>query len=161
MSAKRGTPQAWIQHAETELVHAREPKGEALAVKCFSAHQAMEKAVKAVYVSRQIAHPYIHDIKRLLDGLEERGVSVPEAVRGAENMTVLRDGNALSGLRTRFGGGACGGGSHCRRCFGMGEGGDCAGGIQIINGAPPVVPKRRLGMRSAKRRFASDSASGS
>ena len=86
--AKPGTPQAWIEHAETELAHAREPKGEALAVECFSAHQAMEKAVKAVYVSRQIAHPYIHDIKRLLDGLEERGVSVPEAVREAENMTV-------------------------------------------------------------------------
>ena len=40
MSAKRGTPQAWIEHAETELAHAREPKGDALAVECFSAHQA-------------------------------------------------------------------------------------------------------------------------
>ena len=86
--AKPGTPQAWIQHAETELAHAREPKGEALAVECFHAHQAVEKGVKAVYVSRQIAHPYIHNIRKLLSGLEERGIAIPETVRKAGDMTI-------------------------------------------------------------------------
>ena len=86
--AKRGTPQAWIEHAETELAHARHPMGEALAVECFHAHQAIEKAVKAVYVSRQVAHPYVHDIKTLLDGLEDHGVAVSAAAREAESMTI-------------------------------------------------------------------------
>ena len=88
MPAKIGTPQAWIEHAETELAHARTPMGEALAVECFNAHQAVEKAVKAVYVSRQVPFLYVHDIKTLLDGLRERGVAVPESLKEAEGMTV-------------------------------------------------------------------------
>ena len=88
MPAKIGTPQAWIEHAETELAHARTPMGEALAVECFNAHQAVEKAVKAVYVSRQIPFPYTHNIRRLLNGLEERGLSVPDSAWEAAGMTV-------------------------------------------------------------------------
>ena len=88
VTAKPGTPRAWIQHAETELAHARSPMGEALAVECFHAHQAVEKAVKAVYVSRQIAFPFVHDIKRLLDGLRERGFVIPDAIQAAEDMTI-------------------------------------------------------------------------
>ena len=86
--AEPGTPQAWIQHAESELAHARAPMGDALAVECFSAHQAVEKAIKAVYVSRRIAHAGISDIKTLLDGLEESGVFVPDAARKAESMSI-------------------------------------------------------------------------
>ena len=92
MPAKPGTPRAWIQHAETELGHARAPIGDALAVECFHAHQAAEKSVKAVYVARQIPFTYTHDIEKLLDGLRERGIAVPDAVKEAEDLTIYATG---------------------------------------------------------------------
>jgi len=37
---------------------------------CFQAQQAAEKAIKAVYISKKVAFPYIHDISHLLAALE-------------------------------------------------------------------------------------------
>ena len=45
-------------------------------------------AVKAVYVAMKIPHPYTHEIRELLEGLEQQGVSVPEDVRAADELTV-------------------------------------------------------------------------
>ena len=81
-------PDAWIQRAEKNLAHADSPMGEGVETECYYAQQAAEMAVKAVYVSAGIPHPYSHDIGELLDGLKARGISAPEEVCAADELTV-------------------------------------------------------------------------
>ena len=45
---------------------------------CFHAQQAVEKALKAVLVSRGIDFPLTHDLENLLEILRESGAEVPE-----------------------------------------------------------------------------------
>jgi HEPN domain-containing protein len=54
---------------------------------CFHAQQAAEKAIKAIYRAQKHEFRYTHDISELLRGLEECGVSVPEPVRDAVDLT--------------------------------------------------------------------------
>jgi HEPN domain-containing protein len=54
---------------------------------CFHAQQAAEKAIKAVYRARKHEFRYTHDISELLGGLEKCGVSVPEPLREAVDLT--------------------------------------------------------------------------
>jgi len=54
---------------------------------CFQAQQAAEKALKAVFVARQIPYPYTHDINALLSTLEENGISIPENLWNAVTLT--------------------------------------------------------------------------
>ena len=81
-------PQAWLGRAEKNLAHADAPMGEGVETECYYAQQAAELAVKAVYVAAGIPHPHSHDIGELLDGLKERGFSVPDAVSAADELTV-------------------------------------------------------------------------
>ena len=82
-------PDAWLRRAEKNLAHADAPMGGGeMEPECFYAQQAAEMAVKAAYVAAGIPHPYIHDIGELLDGLEARGFSVPDAVKEADDLTV-------------------------------------------------------------------------
>ena len=80
-------PREWIAHGETHLAHADSPMAGSIAVECFYAQQAAEMAVKAVYAARKIPHPRIHDIGELLNGLLRRGVSVPESLLAAGDLT--------------------------------------------------------------------------
>ena len=43
----------------------------------FHAQQAVEKAIKAVLASHQIAFPYTHDLKLLLNLLASRAIALP------------------------------------------------------------------------------------
>lgn len=54
---------------------------------CFDAHQAAEKAIKAVLVSRGAAFPKSHDIMKLLTLLSSNAVTPPEEVRQADRLT--------------------------------------------------------------------------
>ena len=82
-------PDAWLGRAEDNFAHADTPMGKRDAgTECFCAQQAAEMAVKAVYVVMKIPHPYTHEIRELLEGLEQQGVSVPEDVRAADGLTV-------------------------------------------------------------------------
>ena len=81
-------PDAWLRRAEKNLAHAAAPMGEGVETECYYAQQAAEMAVKAVYVAVGIPHPHSHDIGELLDGLKERGVSVPDAVNAADDLTM-------------------------------------------------------------------------
>ncbi|MBX6423066.1 HEPN domain-containing protein [Thermosulfurimonas sp. F29] len=67
----------WLRQAERDLENARwEIKGGFYEWGCFAAHQAAEKALKAVYQKLGGA-AWGHSLLHLLRGLEER-ISIPE-----------------------------------------------------------------------------------
>ncbi len=61
---------AWLEKADHDLITARQtlllPDGPTDTV-CFHAQQAIEKALKAVLVSRQVPFPKTHNLLRLMD----------------------------------------------------------------------------------------------
>ncbi len=83
-----GRTEDWIARAEASLALARMcGPGVAFEDLCFQAQQAAEKALKAIYVHRGIDFPFVHDLDRLLEGLEEQGLAIPEAVDAATVLT--------------------------------------------------------------------------
>jgi HEPN domain-containing protein len=58
-----GLPQEWLARAQGDLALARAPlpEGGFYEDLCFHAQQAAEKALKALYLSRDWAFRYIHD----------------------------------------------------------------------------------------------------
>ncbi len=84
-----GSPADWLAYARRDLAMARMalPEGGAYESLCFHAQQAAEKAIKAVYRSRGHGFRYTHDIDDLLDGLDPRGIDVPEAIWEAADLT--------------------------------------------------------------------------
>jgi len=63
------------------------PEGGYYADLCFHAQQAAEKALKAVYVSRNLALRYVHDLEELITGLRQAGLSTPEEVQESAVLT--------------------------------------------------------------------------
>jgi HEPN domain-containing protein len=51
---------------------------------CFYAQQAVEKALKAVYLHCGWTFRYVHDLEELITGLQQNGLRVPEAVSEEE-----------------------------------------------------------------------------
>jgi HEPN domain-containing protein len=81
-------PGEWLNRAASNLARAKAAIPEAyLEDLCFDAQQAAEKAIKAVFVHRGVAFPFIHDLTRLLTLLAHAGVSVPKYVRQAGRLT--------------------------------------------------------------------------
>ena len=82
-------PRQWMNRARGNLARAkkRDP-GFYLEDLCFDAQQAAEKAIKAMFVRRGMAFPYVHDLGLLLSLLEEAGEAIPEGVRRAEDLTL-------------------------------------------------------------------------
>ena len=81
-------PREWLNRARGNLAKAKVPvPGGYLEDLCFDAQQASEKAIKALLIARQINFPYTHDLSRLLTVLEAHGVSIPDAIRQAEELT--------------------------------------------------------------------------
>ena len=80
-----GTPEEWMVRARSNLIIAGAPKLEGALWEeyCFQAHQAIEKAIKAVYQRRGLLFKYTHDLKELAMGLEKGGIKVPAEVRMA------------------------------------------------------------------------------
>jgi HEPN domain-containing protein len=71
-------PVEWLNRAKSSLAIAIQPSGEIYPEDlCFQAQQAAEKAIKAVYISKKVSFPYIHDISQLLAALEKEGVIIP------------------------------------------------------------------------------------
>ena len=54
---------------------------------CFQAQQAAEKAIKALYISKKLVFPYIHDIAQLLSSLEKSGIIIPKEIQSASRLT--------------------------------------------------------------------------
>ena len=85
-----GSPQDWLAHAESDLSLARvarERKDVLPEQACFHAQQAAEKALKAVLLFKRIEFPLVHDLKTLVDLLQENAVSFPPEVSEAGALT--------------------------------------------------------------------------
>jgi HEPN domain-containing protein len=81
-------PREWLNRARSSLARAKSPLPNAyLEDYCFDAQQAVEKAIKGVFLSRGVEFPYIHDLGRLLTLLEQSGVGVPKYVLQASRLT--------------------------------------------------------------------------
>ena len=81
-------PREWLRRAHSSLQHARALDPQVFFEElCFDAHQAAEKALKAVMLQRGVPFPYIHDLDRLVQLLENAGHAVPEDVRLAGDLT--------------------------------------------------------------------------
>jgi len=81
-------PREWLNRARSSLAQAKaNVPGVYFEDLCFNAQQAAEKAVKAVLLAAGIEFPYVHDLARLLDLLQENGRDVPEPVRLAHSLT--------------------------------------------------------------------------
>lgn len=83
---------AWLRIARSELAVADGPYDpDALpGVYCHLAQQAAEKAIKAVYVHRDIDPPWIHEIHVLLAGLPDVPDLVARAVRLSDYIVATR-----------------------------------------------------------------------
>ncbi len=81
-------PREWLNRARSDLELARAWKPDIyLEDLCFHAHQAAEKAIKALMICHDVVFPYVHDIATLLTILEQKGITIPESIREAERLT--------------------------------------------------------------------------
>src|SRR5579864_5715672 len=81
-------PREWLNRARNNLARARNPlSNEYLEDYCFDAQQAAEKAIKAIFVLRGEAFPYIHNLATLLGLLARNGLKVPKYVGKAHDLT--------------------------------------------------------------------------
>lgn len=99
MRPEAGMTADWVSRAEASLALAKVvAKGVVIEDLCYQAQQAAEKALKAVYISRQAPFVYIHNIDTRLLGLEAIGFELPESVDAAGELT-------RSAVETRYPGG--------------------------------------------------------
>jgi len=84
-----GTPAEWLRRAKSNLIRAQQPRPDGVCWEdlCFDAQQAVEKALKALLVHRNIPFRYVHDIAELLTLVEQGGIRLPEDVRLAASLS--------------------------------------------------------------------------
>ncbi|MEK7766404.1 MAG: HEPN domain-containing protein, partial [bacterium] len=84
-----GTPADWMTHARSNLARARAPKPAEVLWEdvCYDAEQAAEKAIKALLLHKGIEFPKTHSIGELLALLGRGGVSIPENIKKADDLT--------------------------------------------------------------------------
>jgi HEPN domain-containing protein/predicted nucleotidyltransferase len=81
-------PREWINRAKHNLARAGQAGPDAyLEDLCFDAQQAAEKAIEAVFIHCGLQFPYVHNLRQLLQLLDQRGVNVPKYVWKAEDLT--------------------------------------------------------------------------
>lgn len=84
-------PREWLNRARSSLRLAEgQPDGVYLEDLCCAAQEAAEKAIKAVMMARDVAFPFVHQLKVLLDVLEAAGFPVPPEVRKAARAAAFR-----------------------------------------------------------------------
>ena len=98
-----GTPAEWLDRARGRLALAKQPlpPGGYWEDLCFMAQQAAELGIKAVYQHSGWGFEFVHDLGRLLDGLVERGVDVPDSVQDADRLTVYATRTRYPGVGER------------------------------------------------------------
>ena len=64
------------------------PPGAFLEDLCFDAQQAAELAIKTVYQQQGWMFAYVHDLHRLIVGLQQNGLSIPQPVADAQRLSV-------------------------------------------------------------------------
>lgn len=92
-------PVEWLNRAKSSLALAKQRSKEIYPEDlCFQAQQAAEKAIKAVYISKNLVFPYIHDISQLLAALEKEGVIIPDFIKQASKLTLYATQTRYPGL---------------------------------------------------------------
>lgn len=84
-----GSPNDWLRRAKSSLIRAKQPKHEEVFWEdyCFDAQQAAEKSLKALLLFHRIPFRFVHDIAELLTVLEQNGISLPEQIRAAAELS--------------------------------------------------------------------------
>ena len=83
-------PKDWIAHAQSDLKMARMGRedGEIMFEQvCFHAQQAVEKAIKAVLLARQVDFPLTHDLEVLMDIGQKAGIEIPKDLLEIDTLT--------------------------------------------------------------------------
>jgi HEPN domain-containing protein len=92
-------PREWLNRAHSSLEHARKAApGIYFEDLCFSAQQAAEKAVKAVFIHLREPFPYTHNLGNLLALLSRKGIEIPPAVARADELSPFAFGARYPGL---------------------------------------------------------------
>ncbi len=102
MSGERGLPEdpgIWLARARSSL-HLAEMENPGIFYEdlCYQTQQAVEKAIKAIFISRNISYPYIHNINTLLTILEMQGFFIPEQIWIVSKLTVYATGTRYPGF---------------------------------------------------------------
>jgi HEPN domain-containing protein len=84
-----GTAREWLDRAKGKLALARQPlpPGAFWEDLCFLDHQAAELAIKAVFIVHGWSFPFIHDLGDLLERLERQGLSIPQEIQEADQLS--------------------------------------------------------------------------
>lgn len=81
-------PEAWIQRAQSDLhIASLEVKEICLEDLCYHAQQCAEKSIKAVLLKKAGSFPYIHDLAELVNCVNKLGITVPDSVIDAVELT--------------------------------------------------------------------------
>jgi len=83
-------PVEWLRRARSSLAKAHgaaEIPDVYLEDLCFDAQQAAEKALKALLIYLRKPFPRVHDLALLLERLEAAGLTVPERIKQAAELT--------------------------------------------------------------------------
>ncbi len=83
------SPSDLLRKARSNLIRSRQvkPPGVLREDLCFNAHQAAEKALKAVHLYYNISYRFAHDLGDLIDCLKKNGISVPRPVEQAAELS--------------------------------------------------------------------------
>lgn len=94
-------PREWLKRAESNLMRAKADialEGVYLEDLCFDTQQAAEKAIKAVFLFRNIRFPHVHDLTQLLSMLAQNGEPISDAVKEAGRLTRFAVATRYPGL---------------------------------------------------------------
>lgn len=84
-----GSCEDWLKRSRADLALAKVPlpEGGVFEDLVFHAQQAAEKAIKAVYIKKEMRFRYTHDIAKLLTGLAATGLALNEEIKLAADLT--------------------------------------------------------------------------
>ena len=82
-------PREWMNRAYSNLTLAAKGTNSGVYLEdlCYNAQQAVEKAIKAIFILHHITFPYIHDIAALITLLQNNNINVPESVKESAKLT--------------------------------------------------------------------------
>ena len=82
-------PVEWLNRAKSSLALARQQSSEIYPEDlCFQAQQAAEKAIKAIFISKHLVFPYIHDLLQLMAVLEKSGTPIPQNIKATAKLSL-------------------------------------------------------------------------
>ncbi|MFQ5605408.1 MAG: HEPN domain-containing protein [bacterium] len=83
------SPQEWLARAQSNFKLAQTDKTDDIFWEdlCFNLQQAVEKAIKSVLLFKGVDFPFVHDIARLITLIKENGITWPEELDEAAELS--------------------------------------------------------------------------